>query len=236
RLTGVGVGARTAVVARGAVGLGRIRARASAGIAGACEMALVGGAAHDGCSGTPAGRTAIAGGARVAVVAAGGVLRVLADVIDARLGGADVAVVALGRGIAATTAAQAHVLAAARCLAPVGGAGIAVVAAGRWSALAAAARAHVGRRARIVVVARCRVVGVAAAVHGVTGVVRARVVVVAADARAAACARLADVGSRARVAVVAGAVVGLVGIAAGAGRRVARAGGVALIRGGADDS
>src|SRR6185436_11367729 len=70
RLAGVAAGASVAVVARGAVGLVRVRANACAGIAAAGDVALIGGGADDRIGARAQAHLAGVGlGAGVAVVA-----------------------------------------------------------------------------------------------------------------------------------------------------------------------
>src|SRR5207247_2371112 len=205
-LAGVGLRAGVTVVARGTIGLGRIRARARGGIAGAGGVALIGGGADDGVGARA--HAALAGvglGAGVGVVAGGaiGLRRVRAR---ARGGMAGFGSVALVGGRADDgVGARAHA-----ALAGVGlGAAIAVVAGravGRRRVRACAASgitgagdmtliggrandgvaagahpalAGVGLRAGIAVVAGRRVRRLHAAGGGIAAVVRAPVAVVA---------------------------------------------------------
>src|SRR5262249_7305340 len=110
-------------------------------------------------------------------------------------GGADARVVA-GRGVVG-------VRAAARRIARVVGAGVGVVAVGRRPAHAGAVLADVAGGARVAVLAGRGVVGVEAAAGPITGVVGARIAVVA-EELADAGPTLAGVVHRAGVAVVAG--------------------------------
>src|SRR5207249_2591998 len=167
-LTGVGLGARVAIIAGGTVRPGGIGARAGLRVADAGLVALVGGAAHDRAGpGAGAGPAGVGLGAGVAVVAGArrsGHAHTRGALVVRRAG---VAVVA--------RAGDVRVHAAARGIAGVPGADVAVIAVGRWPADARPARAGVVGRAGATVVAGRRVVDVDAALDRIAGVVGARV-------------------------------------------------------------
>src|SRR5205823_4954302 len=198
-LAGVGLRARVAVVAGAAVGLGGVRARAGGRVARPRVVTLVGCGADDG---VPArAHAALAGvGARAGVVV----------VARASVGLDGVRARARGR------VAGARVVTLVGCGAHDG-----------VPARAHAAPAGVGSRAGVVVVARAPVGLDRSRARAGGRVARPGVVTLVGhgaddEVAARAHAPLAGVGLRARVAVVAGAAVGLGGVRAGAGRRVAR--------------
>src|SRR5205823_1630281 len=195
----VGPRAGVAVVARASVGLDGVRARARGRVAGARVVTLVGCGAHDG---VPArAHAALAGvGPRAGVVV----------VARASVGLDGVRACARGR------VARPRVVTLVGC----------------WADDGVAARAHavlagVGLRAGVVVVARASVGLDRVRARAGGRVARPRVVTLVGhgaddEVAARAHAPLAGVGLRARVADVAGAAVGLGGVRARAGTRVAR--------------
>src|SRR5439155_1303340 len=211
-LTGVGLRACVPVVAGGAVGPSGVRAGAGGRVARPGVVTLVGHGADDGVPARAHARLAGVGlRARVAVVAGGAVglggVRARAGTRVAR----PRVVTLVGCGADDGVSARAHA-----ALAGVGPrAGVAVVA--RAAVGLGGVRAHAGRRvacARVVTLVGCGAHdGVAAHAHAVS----------------------VPLGRSAGVAVVAGAAVGLGGVRARAGGRVARPRVVTLVGCGADD-
>src|SRR5207249_3893427 len=207
RLARVGLCARVAVAAGGAVGGVRIRADAGRGVAGARDVALVGGGADDGVAACAGARLAGIGlRARVAVAAGGAVggVRIRADAGRGVAGPRDVALLDGGPADGIRAGAGPRLAGVGLC------ARVAVVAGGAVGGVRI--RADAGRRVagpRHVTLIQHRV--------------RERV-------RSGAAPRLAGVGLCARVAVVAGGAVGGVRIRADAGRRVAGPRHVTLIQ------
>src|SRR5437762_2540130 len=204
--------ARVVVVARRAIGLRGIRARAGRRVARADVVALVLGGAGDGIrAGAGAGLARVGPRARAVVVARRAVrLGWVRAHAGRRVAGADVVALVLG-------SAGDGVRAGARAgLAGIGArAGVAVVA--RRAVRLRGVGAHAGRRVALTGVVTLVLRGADDGIHARAG------------------ARFARVRARARVAVVAGRTVRLRGVGARAGRRVARAGVMALILGGAGD-
>src|SRR5207253_6209322 len=185
RLAGIALRAGVAVVAGGAVHLGRVGAGAGGRITDAGLVALVRGSADDGVrAGAGAGLAGVALRAGVAVVAGHTVrgrrvradaARRVADAGDMTLilgraddrvradAGAAEAGAALGAEVAVLAGreiGERRVRAPGRRIAAVGGAGVVVVTVGWRPPDAAPARAGVGRGAGVAVVARRRVVRV----------------------------------------------------------------------------
>src|SRR5439155_715295 len=252
-LTGVGLGARVAIIAGGTVRLGGIGARAGLRVADAGLVALVGGAAHDRAGpGAGAGPAGVVLGAGVAVVARAGDVRVHAAARGiAGVPGADVAVIAVGRWPADARPARAGVVgragatvvagrrvvdvdAALDRIAGVVGARVAVVAVRSGAADAVSRGASIGGRAGVAVGAggpvglrRIR----ADTARGIAGPGEVTLVLGGADDPVGPRAgpALTGIGARTGVVVVAGGGVGLRRVRAGAGRGIAGPGGVTLI-------
>src|SRR5439155_507760 len=205
-LAGVGVREGFAVGAGAAVRLVGVGADAARRIAGAGDVALVEDGAHDGVhpdAGASLAGVGLGAGITIGARAAVGLVRVGAGaarrIADAGVvalvergaddgvrsrAGARLAGVGLRAGIAvgaSDAVGQDMMLAARPGRAAVGRARVAVVAVRRGAADAAPGRAPVVRRAGVAVVAGRRVVRVHAADRRIAGVVRARVIVVAAE-------------------------------------------------------